>query len=224
MMPTTRTITGHRSIPAQPPFARRRTTALAVASAAAFVVACWPAAPVQVRLVDPGATELEPVEHAVAVLHPVGGSDVHGVVGFEALAEPPAPEQGLRVRARVAGLPGTRHAFHVHLLGDCSGESGKRAGTHFNFQGPSRDPAPDIDRITGDLGDLEADPNGVASHDGEVADARLYGPFSILGRAVIVHASPNDPDEPPIGAAGPRLACGVIGIAAGPVELAARTP
>jgi Cu-Zn family superoxide dismutase len=144
---------------------------------------------------------------AVAVLHATEGNDVSGTVRFT-----PA-DGGLRVNAKVFDLSEGRHAYHVHLYGDCSANDGTSAGTHFNFLGSSTNPPDDIDRITGNLGDLDADAEGRATHVTQVEDASLTGPKSIIGRSVVVHASANDPEQPPIGGAGPRLACGVIGIA-----------
>lgn len=146
---------------------------------------------------------------ATAVLHPTEGNDARGTVRFRQVMG------GLWVEAELSGLEAGVHAYHVHLLGDCTAPDGTSAGTHFDFHGSSEHPPADIDRITGDLGEIEADASGRATHSALVEGASLYGPKSILGRAVIVHARGNDPTQPPIGAAGPRVACGVIGIAAG---------
>jgi Cu-Zn family superoxide dismutase len=156
--------------------------------------------------VDPGAESPEEVEHAVAVMHPTKGNDVRGKVHFT------KTDEGVRVQADVQGLPEGTHAYHVHLRGDCTGAKGKTAGTHFNFKGSSKNPPKDIDRITGNLGQLKAGSNGKAQAEKVIADAALQGQYSILGRSVIVHAKGNDPESPPIGAAGARLACGVIGL------------
>lgn len=170
---------------------------LAVLSAAP---ACGPAA-------DLGPADLGATGHAVAVLHPTEGNDVRGVVRFAETGE------GVRVVAEASGLAPGPHAYHVHLYGDCTAPDGTSAGTHFNFVGSSTDPPEDIARITGNLGELVAGEDGRARHEARVERATLFGPKSIVGRSVIVHARGNDPDSPPIGAAGPRLACGVIGIA-----------
>jgi len=158
------------------------------------------------RTVDPGAEAPEPVRYAIAVLHPTQGSETRGTLHFE------ATENGLAVEGEVSGLEPGAHGTHVHLLGDCSAADGTSAGTHFNFQGASREPPADIDRITGNLGDVVAGPDGRGRLDAVLPRASLQGPYSILGRAVVVHAKPNDPEQPPIGGAGARLACGVVGI------------
>ena len=161
--------------------------------------------------VEAPTVEAPTVEYAVAVLEPKSDSGVTGTVRFALGAD------GVSVDANAAGLTPGLHAFHVHVYGDCTSPDGKSAGTHYNFQGgPGNDPS--IKRITGNLGELDADEEGNASLTENVPEAELNGPDSIIGRAVIVHEKPNDPSDPPIGAAGGRVACGVIGIAAPPAE------
>jgi Cu-Zn family superoxide dismutase len=157
---------------------------------------------------DPGDAASPAVDGAVAVLEPVGDSGVRGVVTFRAAEE----GSGLDVEAVVNGLSGGRHAYHVHVAGDCTGADGSRAGPHFHFDGSSLHPAPSAG-ITGNLGELAPNGSDAAVHRAHVAGARLQGPYSILGRSVIVHEKGNDHAHPPDGAAGKRLACGVIGIA-----------
>ena len=160
-------------------------------------------------LVDPGALTPEPVTKMVAVLHPLKGSksEVMGTVTFE------KTDGGIRVVSSFDGLPSqSKHAHHIHVFGDCSSDDGKSAGTHFHFRGSSMNPPPGIDYITGDLGNLEADAKGQARAEMVLKDAELQGKFSILGRSVIVHEKPNDPSQPPMGGAGGRISCGVIGL------------
>lgn len=156
---------------------------------------------------DPGDPRSERIRHLVAVLHPTAGNAVRGTVEFVPAAE------GLRVNADVRGLSPGPHGYHVHLFGDCTAPDATSAGPHFNFQGPSRNPPPDIDRITGDLGELTPGPDGRATATAVIERAEMTGPFTIVGRSVVVHAQGNDPTQPPEGGAGARVACGVIGIA-----------
>ncbi|MGD8427170.1 MAG: superoxide dismutase family protein [Balneolaceae bacterium] len=144
---------------------------------------------------------------AVAVVHPTEGNTAMGTVTFEKV------DDGIQVHAEFKGLSEGMHGFHIHLYGDCTASDGTSAGTHFNFEGSSLNPPADIDRITGNLGNLNANADGEAIADTLIANAVLNGAKSIIGRAVIVHEKANDPSQPPIGAAGSRLGCGVIGIA-----------
>ena len=157
--------------------------------------------------VDPGADSPNAVTKAVVTLEPLGDSKVMGTIVFTA-----APGGALQVKAEVEGLPANKHAYHVHVFGDCSSEDGKSAGTHFHFDGSSMNPPPDIKVITGNLGELEAGEDGKATAEATIEGASLQGKYSILGRSVIVHELGNDPSKPPMGGAGGRLACGVIGI------------
>lgn len=144
---------------------------------------------------------------AVAVIHPTEGNNAMGTVTFE------QTNDGVKVHADVKGLSQGLHGYHVHLYGDCTAPDGTSAGTHYNFEGSSLNPPADIDHITGDLGNLDANESGEAMADTTIAVATLNGSKSIIGRAVVVHEKANDPSQPPIGAAGSRLGCGVIGIA-----------
>jgi Cu-Zn family superoxide dismutase len=101
----------------------------------------------------------------------------------------------------------------VHEFGDCSSADGAAAGGHFN-PGGSPHAGPDAAaRHVGDLGNLTADTQGMAGYDRTDRVVRLDGEHAVIGRAVIVHAAPDDLATQPTGAAGARLACGVIGVA-----------
>jgi Cu-Zn family superoxide dismutase len=74
--------------------------------------------------------------------------------------------------------------------------------------------APNSDmRHAGDTGNIVADLDGNAHLDYVDAVISLNGDYSIIGRAVIVHAKEDDLTTQPTGAAGARAACGVIGVA-----------
>ncbi|MGE0402956.1 MAG: superoxide dismutase family protein [Kofleriaceae bacterium] len=153
---------------------------------------------------DPGAADPQPVREAVAILAPTSGNRASGIVRFRRSGA------GLDVFATVDGLPAGEHAYHVHVFGDCSASDATSAGPHFHFTGSSFDP--EVEIITGNLGELSSDGAGTATHHARHPAATLDGKFSIIGRSVVVHAKPNDPSAPPGGDAGARIACGVIGI------------
>jgi Cu-Zn family superoxide dismutase len=160
-----------------------------------------PAAPVP----DAAASQTHP-ETAAAVLAPTAGHDVHGSLSFERVAG------GVRVHGTIEGLTPGRHGIHIHANGDCSAPDGKSAGDHFTLgAGPHGAPdAPPSARHTGDLGNLEADGSGKADYDRVDAVLALDGDASVIGRAVIVHASADDLTTQPSGNSGDRVACGVI--------------
>lgn len=148
--------------------------------------------------------ELHPDAAAVAYLKPANGSDVTGTVQFIPTSG------GIRVIAHVMNISPGEHGFHVHEHGNLSAPDLSSAGGHFN---PTKDPhaGPDAARRhVGDLGNLKAEANGVATLDRVDRHLRLDGEHSIIDRAVIVHAKPDDLKSQPSGDAGDRLAGGVI--------------
>jgi len=153
------------------------------------------------------AEKAEPkVTKAVAHLSATQGNDVYGTVTFEKV------EEGVKVTAEVANLTPGKHGFHIHQFGDCSADDGTSAGGHFNPHGTDHGGPDAHTRHVGDLGNLDADESGNATL--EFVDKHLAfgGEESILGRSVIVHAGEDDLTTQPTGAAGARVACGVIGV------------
>lgn len=158
---------------------------------------------------DEQAVETVPeISMATAVISPTEGSETAGVVTFT------QTDEGIRVQATVSGLDAeTRHGFHIHQYGDCRASDGTSAGGHYNPEDVEHGaPTADI-RHVGDLGNLPTNAQGTADVDFVDTHLQLNGPNSILGRGVIVHAGTDDFESQPTGAAGDRLACGVIGVA-----------
>jgi Cu-Zn family superoxide dismutase len=147
--------------------------------------------------------------HAVAVIH--GGKSkarVHGVLHFVQLGL----GHTVKISGELTGLKPGKHAFHIHEFGDCSDAKFMNTGGHYN---PThmKHGAPDAkERHVGDLGNIEADADGKAKVDISDTVISLTGHHSIVGRAVIVHEDPDDFGQP-VGHAGGRVGCGVIGLA-----------
>lgn len=154
-----------------------------------------------------GADATPDVTRAVAVLHPTDGNDAHGTVRFERTPD------GIQLTADVTGLAPGQHGFHIHELGDCTAPDATSAGGHFNPEDMPHGGPLVAERHVGDMGNLGADSTGSAHYQRTDGLLTLNGPHSIVGRAVIVHAEPDDMRSQPTGAAGSRVACGVIGIA-----------
>ncbi len=149
------------------------------------------------------------VTRAVAVLHPTAGNKAQGKVTFTQAGDK------VKVVAEIEGLaPGQKHAFHIHQFGDCSAPDGTSAGGHYNPESHPHGLPETAQRHAGDLGNIEADASGKARYETTVDNISVAGLKNpIVGRGVIVHAKPDDGGQP-VGNAGGRIACGVIGVAA----------
>ena len=117
---------------------------------------------------------------------------------------------GVRVVGSFSGLTFGEHGFHIHEKGDCSAPDATSAGGHFNPATKPHAARETPERHAGDLGNLKADPYGLARVDFLDTGITLSGPNSIVGKAVIVHEKADDFKTQPTGNAGARVACGVI--------------
>lgn len=156
---------------------------------------------------DPAPVTAEPARQtAEAVLTPTEGHDARGRVTFTEV------DGGVEVSAELTGFMPGMHGFHVHETGDCSAPDASSAGEHFAPHGSSHgSPAePEGERHVGDLGNLQADTDGVARYETLDAVIALSGENSIVDRAVVVHAGEDDLVSDPAGGAGAPVACGVI--------------
>jgi len=141
-----------------------------------------------------------------------------GAVKGTCVFEQQAPDAPCKIRGELTGLAPGKHGFHVHEFGD--GTNGcTSAGPHYNPFGKEHGASEDEIRHVGDLGNVTADDSGVAKF--EIVDklVTLSGPYSVVGRMVVIHADVDDlglgghKDSKTTGNAGARLACGVIGVA-----------
>lgn len=154
-----------------------------------------------------GCAWLEGGTVASAKLEAKSGSKVWGSVSFREF------EGKVEVRADVRDLPpGHQFGFHVHEKGDCSAPDAMSAGGHFNPGGkPHAHPDKTPERHAGDMRNLRSDAEGNAVYSFETPLLTVNpGPTSVVGRAVVVHANPDDYTSQPAGNAGPRIACGLI--------------
>ncbi|MFI4916781.1 MAG: superoxide dismutase family protein [Phycisphaerales bacterium JB060] len=154
---------------------------------------------------------LQDVTRAVAVIRPTEGNDgVSGTIRFERV------EDGVRVTALVRGLePNSKHGFHAHEFGDATAADGTSAGGHYDPSGSGHHARPGTGDAhhAGDFGNLEANSEGVARYDRTFDGLSIAGSEApVLGRAVIIHAQPDQFDQP-TGSAGARIGIGVIGVA-----------
>jgi superoxide dismutase, Cu-Zn family len=146
-------------------------------------------------------------EKAVCVLEPVAKSGVGGTIVFEQSAG------RVHISGKITGLTPGKHGFHVHQYGDITDEAkGESAGGHFNPHNMQHGAPDSRTRHVGDLGNVTADSEGVATIDEYDTMIQLSGPNNIIGRSLVVHAKADDFGQP-TGNAGGRVAVGVIGVA-----------
>ena len=126
---------------------------------------------------------------------------------------------GVKVKYEIKGLKDGMHGFHIHEYGDMS-EGCKSACSHFNPDKKHHGGLHSHDAHLGDLGNVIAR-NGVAKGEKfkKGLSLDMCNRACIIGRMIIIHKERDDlgrggDDESlKTGNAGPRLACGVIGIA-----------
>ena len=143
---------------------------------------------------------------AVAKLEAAKGNPAWGSVSFV------EAEGVVVVRADVRGLrPSAEYGFHVHEKGDCSAPDFTSAGGHFNPGGKPHGKVGAPERHAGDLRNLRSDAEGNATYAFETPLLTVKpGPNSVVGKAVVIHANPDDYTSQPAGNSGPRIACGLI--------------
>jgi Cu-Zn family superoxide dismutase len=149
------------------------------------------------------------ITKAICVLYPTQGNKANGIVTFTQMGN------GIHVVADIHALSKGKHGFHIHEFGDCTAPDGTSTGGHFNPDKMEHGGPMASMRHAGDMGNIEADANGDAHLDYMDSMISFEGKNSIIGRGMIVHASEDDLKTQPTGAAGARIAAGVIGIAKG---------
>ncbi len=129
---------------------------------------------------------------------------IYGTVNFY------QAEKGVIVATEVSGLPNPMgkcqkaiFGFHLHSGNSCTGNESDpfaNAGTHYN---PHNCPHP---YHSGDFPSL-------FGNNGYAVSLFLTDRFDIneiIGKAVVIHSSPDDFKSQPAGNAGTKIACGII--------------
>lgn len=135
---------------------------------------------------------------------------VTGLVLFRQLAPGARLEAFFEMEGFQAEPNGSSHAIHVHQFGDLS-QGCDSTGPHYNPLSVQHPQHP------GDFGNFAVRDGGLWKYRPGLA-ASLSGPYSIVGRAVVVHAGEDDlgrggnPASLENGNAGRRLACCVVGL------------
>eukprot|EP00898_Chlorokybus_atmophyticus_P004604 jgi/Chlat1/5144/Chrsp33S05140 len=187
-----------------------RRSALIAAAAAAVA-----AAPLTDLLGLQRNQALAAARSASVELIPTKGSDVKGTVRFTEITTKYGKPL-VQVDVNISGLSPGKHGFHIHEIGNVTCDDGLCTGGHFN---PDKLPhgAPTATRKfgasashfvgegviywrhAGDLGNIDADSNGVVKSTFTDPVIKLTGANSIVGHSVV-----------PTGNAGGRAAYGTI--------------
>jgi Cu-Zn family superoxide dismutase len=152
------------------------------------------------------ATAVAVVEPSKAATTQPTLNNVRGTVTFTQTG------RKVKVHAKISGLnPNQLHAIHIHEHADMSSDDLMSTGGHYNpdghpHGGPTTSPV-----HAGDFGNLQADGEGNADYTLEVEGITLVGEGNnVVGLPVIIHAKPDDLSSQPAGAAGARIAGGII--------------
>jgi Cu-Zn family superoxide dismutase len=119
----------------------------------------------------------------------------------------------VKMSVDMKGLAPGEHAIHIHENGDCSADDGTSAGGHWNPKGDDHGKWGKDAYHMGDIGNLVADEKGKVSYEFKTDKWCLEcddETKNIIGKSFIVHAGADDFKSQPSGAAGARVACGVI--------------
>jgi Cu-Zn family superoxide dismutase len=128
----------------------------------------------------------------------------------------PTKDGKLTVTVDLKNLPPGEHAVHIHQNPVCEAPAFTTAGGHFNPDGKQHGTLNPMGHHNGDLpGNVTASAAGTATATWTVdyLSMRTCAANDILakgGTSVMVHEKADDMKTDPTGAAGARIACGVI--------------
>lgn len=144
-----------------------------------------------------------PIQHAIAAVNPTKGYQASGIIIFTAVRD------GVRVIAELEGLSPGKHGLNIHEY-DCCSEDASSAGQHYNPLRTKHGSPFSAERHMGDLGNVVADLSGHASYDYVDPVIQLNGPYSIIGKSILVHANADDYTTQPSGNTGAGIGFGII--------------
>jgi Cu-Zn family superoxide dismutase len=158
---------------------------------------------------DTTTSSAEATAGAAVQLAPTQGNTANG--GLKLTSEGP----GIKISGMLQGLkPNGEFGFHFHEKGDCSAPDATSAGAHFNPTDQPHGNPQAQPHHAGDMLNVKSDAQGVAevSIDNPAVSLQTGHPNDIIGKALVLHAKPDDYKTQPAGDSGDRIACGVVAI------------
>ena len=135
-----------------------------------------------------------------------GNTTLGGAAVFQPIGE------RVKLVLQLTGAPPGEHGAHIHEKGDCSDVEAKNAGGHWNPADHKHGaPSPSASHL-GDLGNITVGADGTGRLE-LVSDEWKIGDGSakdVVGKALVIHAGPDDLKTDPAGNSGARIGCGVI--------------
>jgi len=132
-------------------------------------------------------------------------------IGDASLRETP---NGVLISVDLSSAPAGVHAFHVHETGKCEPPKFLSAGGHLGSTAKQHGFLNDAGPHAGDLPNVHVPADGRLSFEVFLPGATLSKGHEALldadGAALVLHAAADDYRTNPAGAAGDRIACGVI--------------
>jgi Cu-Zn family superoxide dismutase len=181
---------------------------VAIATLVVALAGCGGEKPAEETAESPELGAKSTVNEAVAALEPKSGSEVTGQGVFTLEGDK------VTLYLSLQNLPPGVHAVHIHQFGDCSAEDGSSAGGHWNPLEMNHGKWNEAPFHLGDLGNVEADEygNGSLTLTTSMWTIASGAADDVVGKSIVVHESEDDFTTQPTGAAGGRIACGVIAI------------
>ena len=112
-------------------------------------------------------------------------------------------------------LPPGLHGFHIHE-GKELGKGCASLGPHYNPYEHTHGAPNQPNSHLGDLGNITVNAAGKCNTEIKSYHVHLNGPYTVVGRSMIIHADPDDmglgghKDSLESGHSGARIACGII--------------
>jgi len=132
-------------------------------------------------------------------------------VGTAVLSPDP---KGVKIKLDISGLKAGDHAIHVHETSECTAPDFKSAGGHFNPDKKKHGMSNPDGPHAGDMPNFTVDAKGKSTAEiiapGVTLDDGAHSVFTGAGTALVIHDKADDMKTDPAGAAGDRVACGVI--------------